>query len=118
MLLTLLAAIALQTGSPAYRDCLAHVDHHALGNNQMLDCITTDMDRADAALNMWYKHTMRHLPPARADVLRAEERRWINQRRARCAASLQDPIPTPEISRMRCLVRETDRRTAYIARFR
>ena len=117
-MLTLLAALAVQIGSPAYRDCMAHVDHQALGNNQMLECITTDMDRADAALNMAYRQAMRQLPPPRADVLRAEERRWIDQRRARCQAARQDPVPTPEISRMRCLVRETDRRTASIARFR
>ena len=117
-MLILLFAVALQTVSPAYRDCVAHVDHQALGNNQMFDCITTDMDRADAALNRWYRQAMRHLPPERAAILRADERRWIDQRRARCQAASQSPIPTPEINRMRCLVRETDRRTAFITRFR
>ena len=115
MLMLLLAAAA---SSPAYDRCIAAVDHGGFLKSQLLECATKEMDRADAALNIRYKATMSRLPAARRVQLRASERRWIDQRRAVCTLSRQAAIPAPEINRMRCLVRETDARTAWIARFR
>lgn len=116
--MSLLIAAAMLASSASYERCMARVDHHALGNNQMLECATADMDRADAALNARYRAVMQRLPAARRVTLRNEERRWITQRRARCLAAMSDPLPTPEINRMRCLVDATDDRTAYLSRIR
>lgn len=116
--MSLLIVAALLASNTSYQACMARVDHRALGNNQMLECATADMDRADGALNARYQAVMRRLPAARRAALRRDERHWIGQRRARCLAARDDPAPTSEINRMRCLVRETDQRTAYLSRLR
>lgn len=114
----MLLALAAATAQPAgYPRCIAGVDHGGLVKSQMLDCATREMDRADAALNVRYKIVMARLPAARRAHLRQEERRWIDQRRARCLAA-RDPIPSPEINRMLCLVDQTDKRTAYLESIR
>lgn len=115
MLMLLLAAAV---SSPAYNRCVAAVDHGGFVKSQLLECVTNEMDRADAALNAQYKAVMSRLPAARRMQLRASERRWIDQRRATCSLSRQAAIPSSEINRVRCLVRETDARTAWIARYR
>lgn len=112
----MIAAALAQTGS--YRSCIAGIDQGAFVKTQTLDCATRNMDRADGALNARYRAVLRVLPPRRQARLRLEERRWITQRRARCLAARQDPLPSPEINRMLCLVRETDARTAYLRRLR
>ena len=116
--MSLLIIAALLASSPAYERCMARIDHRALANNQMLECATTDMDRADTALNARYREVMQRLSPSRRAALRVEERQWIDHRRARCLAAMQNPIPTPEINRMRCLVDTTDARTAALQRLR
>ena len=115
LLLIVAASLALPSGNEA---CVAGIDHNAFVKSQTLDCATMDMDRADAALNARYRAVMPRLDPARRKRLRLEERRWIDQRRARCLAAGREMIPAPEINRMLCLVRETDARTIYLTRFR
>ena len=115
LLLILVASLAPSTG---YEACIAGIDHNAFVNSQALDCATKEMDRADAALNARYRAVMPRLDPARRTRLRLEERRWIDQRRARCLAAERETIPAPEINRMLCLVRETDARAIYLERFR
>lgn len=111
LMLILAAALAAPSG---YDRCVAGIDHGAFVKTQMLDCATKDMDRADAALNARYHAVMSRLTATHRTWLRLDERRWIKRRQARCLLAGQDPIPSPEINRMRCLVRETDARTAFL----
>lgn len=112
-MLMLLALAAAAAPPPGYTKCIAGVDNGGFVKSQMLDCATREMDRADAALNARYKIVMARLQAARRAQLRQDERRWIQQRRARCLAA-RDPIPSPEINRMLCLVDQTDKRTVYL----
>lgn len=117
-MLTIMLLAALAAPSAGYSRCLARIDHGGFVKSQMLACATADMDRADAALNRRYRAVMGRLPPARRTQLRDEERGWIDRRRAQCRAAMGEQIPSPEISRMLCLVHETDARTAYLATVR
>lgn len=101
-----------------YDQCLTRIDQGAFVKTQMLDCATKDMDRADAALNARYRAVMQRLSAQRRTQLRQEERRWITKRRSRCLAAARDPLPSHEINRILCLVRETDARTTYLGQIR
>ena len=98
--------------------CVAGVDPRGFVKSQLLECATREMDRADAALNTQYQRTLKRLPPVRRAKLRLAERRWITRRRTTCAAAKQAAIPSREINRMRCLVRETEAQTRYLSRYR
>lgn len=107
--------------SPTLRGCLARMDMNAFTNSQRLACATADMDRADGRLNRVYKQVMARLPADRRRALVLEERKWIDQRRSRCAidritARATANGPTPAYLRMLCLIDETDRRTAQLER--
>ena len=98
--------------------CVAGVDPRGFVKSQLLDCATRAMDRADAALNAEYRRALKRLTPVRRARLRLAERRWITRRRASCAAAQQPAIPSREINRMRCLVRETEVRTRFLKGYR
>lgn len=98
--------------------CLASIDDHGFVRSQMLDCAIADMDRADKALNAAYSQTLARIDPSDRARLRRDERGWIAHRRALCRAAARDPIPSPEINRMRCLERETVARTIALRAMR
>ena len=120
VLRTALVMIALAVAGPVaaqgrgYDRCVAGIDRGGFVKSQMLDCATTEMDRADATLNTKYKTVIERLNPQRRTRLVIQERAWIAARRRRCNAAARDAIPSPEINRMLCLVRETDARTAVL----
>ncbi len=102
--------------SATYDRCIASIDHEALVNTQTQYCAVRDMDRADLALNQTYRRVMAKLSPPRRMVLRCDERAWIDARHRACLPTGEVDAMPPETIRMLCLVEQTDRRTAYLAR--
>jgi uncharacterized protein YecT (DUF1311 family) len=109
---------ALLLAAVAADPCVAAVDTRGFVKSQLLECATRDMDRADAALDAAFQDAETSLSRMRRTQLRAAERAWIARRRATCAEARQSAIPSPEINRMRCLVRETQARTRMLRRMR
>lgn len=114
----ILLALAL-AASPQLDRCLDS-GAAARGNNQaMAACFAADHKRADDRLNRAYRAALRRLPASRRAALRTSERAWIRQRDATCARTLgPDKGLIQRVNYPACLTRETDRRTAWLARQR
>jgi uncharacterized protein YecT (DUF1311 family) len=62
---------------------------------------------------------MKRLPSARRAALRMSQRAWIKQRDAACPLDQGDGVGTIErLNHPACLTKQTDRRTAWLARYR
>ncbi|MDB5671848.1 MAG: hypothetical protein JWO25_2807 [Alphaproteobacteria bacterium] len=66
--------------SPAYHSCIGP----SPGNSEIGQCLETEVERQEGALNEAYRLVMAHLTPPRREALRASERQWIKERKRAC----------------------------------
>lgn len=117
-MLTLALALALST-SPALDRCLNTGEAAQGVTPAMAACFGADYRRADARLNTTYAATMKRLSVARRAALRSSQRAWIKQRDRACPLQTGDGVGTIErLNHPACLTKQTDRRTAWLARYR
>ncbi|MGR6330240.1 lysozyme inhibitor LprI family protein [Sphingomonas sp. XXL09] len=115
----LIVTLLLAASSPQLDRCLNSGEAARGVTPAMAACFGADYRRADARLNATYRATLRRLPPARQAALRQAQRGWIARRDAACPLQTGDGVGTIErLNHPACLTRETDRRTAWLARFR
>ncbi|WOK37292.1 lysozyme inhibitor LprI family protein [Sphingomonas sp. C3-2] len=85
----------------------------------MMDCIAIDLGPKDDLLNTRYKAVIAALPDAKAEQLRALQRDWIRQRDRLCDEKLEEPGGTlGQVIRRECLLTETNKRIAFLNRYR
>lgn len=116
----LILALALTLAGSSDLDRCLNTGEAAQGiTPAMAACFGADYKRADGRLNRTYAATMKRLPSARRTALRMSQRAWIKQRDAACPLDQGDGVGTIErLNHPACLTKQTDRRTAWIARYR
>lgn len=116
----LILALALTLAASSDLDrCLDTGDAAQGITPAMAACFAADYRRADGRLNRTYAATMKRLPSARRIALRASQRAWIKQRDAACPLDQGEGVGTIErLNLPACLTKQTDRRTAWLIRYR
>ena len=114
----LIFAFALAASSQLDR-CLNSGDAAQGVTPAMSACFVAEFERADARLNVTYKTTMKRLPGSRQSALRNSQRAWIKQRDRACPLNNYPGAGSIErVNHPACLAKETQRRAAWLARFR
>lgn len=118
--LGLLAAIGAGTAaqaqddvySPDYGQCM---DASGGVTFNMIDCMTSELERQDLLLNEHYKQAMTLLSPDRQEALRAAQRQWIGYRDANCEFYMDPEGGTmARLEANACTLEETAERAAEL----
>ena len=104
------------TSVPANRDYQTCLDESGGVTAVMLDCIGTELERADRVLNVEYQRRMGALPQGDKATLRQSQREWIARRDQICQtqASEEEGGTLATVIFNACLVDQTVSRTAWL----
>ena len=103
------AAIKLR---PSYQDCL---DNGFIEQRPRIECAYDEYGFQDARLNASYKRLMDSLAPDEQLKLRAEEQKWIRERRLRCDFGAE-PLPDYVLEAEDCELSEAAKRATELER--
>ncbi len=101
------------------RDYQACVDASEGVTLNLRECLNSEIDRQDARLNQAYVMVMRRLPAPRKTLLRADERKWITARDARCKRAIAGNNGTMAgLIYAGCILDETIKRTLFLETYK
>lgn len=110
------AAAIEQRYTPRYAQCLDTGSAAQGVTTAMVDCIVAELRLQDGALNAEYQRVMSVLPAPQAVLLRARQRRWINERDGKCRAAASSGGSIDRLNGPACVLQETVRRTIELER--
>jgi uncharacterized protein YecT (DUF1311 family) len=97
--------------STDYQTCLQTGEAAKGVTPAMATCITDEVGHQNRLLNAEYQRVITALPATQVVILRKTERRWINQRDAKCRAVAASGGTIDRLNGPACVLEETVRRT-------